>query len=182
MSKFSKSLSSFIALCIIFTSLSAIAADNKIILSNSMKGWAPVQDSVTVDTGQLNQGDTTQIFIIVQGSANKGYWNFARSPIVSLEPGKKYRLSCWVLLKELANPQYPPFLKCGVYKKGEWLANYFTPKYDMAKNGEWQYLSTEFKTPESRDLTGFVAVEKGTNKEAFNIVVYLSGLTFEQLD
>jgi hypothetical protein len=143
-------------------------------------GWKPVGKTMKLEqaTGQKHGGSLS---LKVFGSTGATTWNFAASPQFTLEPGKKYRLSGWIMVDSTSDPKNPPFLKVAVNKDGKWLTNANTKRYNLGKIKEWQELSAEFSTPSEQNLTGFVALEKGTNKSDINATIFVDDVKVESI-
>ena len=93
----------------------------------------------------------------------KSNWNYNHSKSISLNPGKKYKISVRIKVN-IVEPAFPPSLKMEfVPAKGKKdLGRVETNQYDLNRGG-WQTLTGEFQTPAWSD-GGWLAVEKGTDK------------------
>jgi hypothetical protein len=138
---------------------------------NDIEGWTGTDKAVkTEQTGeQKHRGNRS---MRVSGTAGAGTWSFAVSPKVNLEPGKKYKVGGWMLVKEWNKKDMQPLLKVAIKQDGKFVSNAFTSKYDLNKIGEWQQVGTIFETPQGSNLTGVVGLEKGT-QDPVTAKVYL---------
>jgi len=130
---------------------------------SSVNGWGSTDKAVNIArSGEVKHAGN--FGLKVAGKSGEKLYNFAVSPKFPLEPGKKYKLTGWMLVQSVEDAKLPPILKCGTYQDGKWVANAFTKKYALAKKGEWQELSTTFEAPKGDKVTGMVSVEKGDAK------------------
>lgn len=139
-------------------------------------GWTGTDKTVKAEsaTDQKHGGNTG---LKVSGTAGNGRWNFAASPKFALEPGKKYKLTGWMLVESWDKGTFPPLFKCAVMQDNKWLSNAFSKKYDLKKMKEWQSLGTIFEVPAGA-TTGFIALEKGT-QDPLTATVYLDDIKIE---
>lgn len=140
-------------------------------------GWNPNGKTVKIEqvTNQKHGGNSS---LKISGVAGSGLWNFAASPKINLEAGKKYKLTGWMFVESWDKADFPPLLKYGVYQDNKWVSNAFTEKYNLKKKGEWQRILTVFETPQGGSISGFVALEKGT-QDPINASVYLDDIKIE---
>jgi hypothetical protein len=120
--------------------------------------------------------------LLVEGSLKDG-WNYAwyrlPSPLVG---GARYRLTGWMLVERMEPTGFPPYLKLGVNdRKGAWLINVNTDKYDLTKTGTWQKLTAVGDLPAEAE-TGEISVEKGDNNTAAAVRLRLDDVTLEIIE
>jgi carbohydrate binding protein with CBM4/9 domain len=147
---------------------------------SGIAGWAPNGKTVKIEqvADQKHGGNGS---LKVSGSSGVSSWNFAASPKFTLESGKKYRLSGWMMVESTSDPKNAPFLKCSLKDGAKFLTNANTKKYNLNKLNEWQELSTEFTAPAGQKLEGAFAIEKGTNKVDINATIYVDDLKLEAI-
>jgi hypothetical protein len=118
--------------------------------------------------------------LLIEGRQPSTSWNYA-SAAVSLVPGSRYRLSCWMRVDEIA-PQEPPYLKLGVDDAaGQWITNFNTPPYDLSRIGVWQELVTYAETP-ANAAAGAIAVEKGVLEASIAARIAVDDVRLELLE
>jgi hypothetical protein len=147
---------------------------------SSTDGWKPVGKSMQAEISvhKLHGGKGS---LKVVGSSGINSWNFASSPEFPLEPGKKYRLTGWMMVESISSSKDAPFLKCAIAENTKWISNANTKKYNLRKLSEWQQLSAEFIAPAKSGLTGHLAIEKGTNQTDITATIYIDDLRIEVL-
>ena len=117
--------------------------------------------------------------LVIAGSLKDG-WNYAwhnlPSPLIG---GARYRLTGWMLVEKMDPSSLPPYLKLGVNgRKGVWLTNINTEKYDPAMPGTWQKLTAVGDLPPDAEI-GEISVEKGDNTTAASVKLRLDDITLE---
>ncbi|MHB8995333.1 MAG: carbohydrate binding domain-containing protein [Armatimonadota bacterium] len=100
--------------------------------------------------------------------------------IMSLQPGKKYRLSAWLRVDEITPGTPAPNLRCALRAKGRTRDAFQTTAYDLSKLGTWQCLKGEFTAADYTDAA-YVAVNMNT-KEQVAIVMYVDGINLTSAD
>ncbi len=101
-------------------------------------------------------------------------WSFASAVAVPVQPGRRYRVRGWVRIDAIDPRTAAPCLKCGLNQGNQWLTNFFTPGYDLARLGTWQQLETTFTAPPGA-TTGHLALEKRTTA-AVTATVFIDDL------
>jgi len=166
--------------------LSPITTSNTVAefsFEKDFQGWKSINAkdaSIKLDSTIKHSGSSSLNFF---GQTAIESWNYIVSDKLSLDGGKKYKLSGWVYVESI-NSIKAPFLKVAVQNATnppKFLNNFNSGKYDLKKIGTWQELSTEFTTPSEYNLDGFMALQKGTNSEAINAVIYIDDLRLEQV-
>ncbi len=140
--------------------------------------WKPAAASVRLSVSTATRHDGAAA-LQAEGASPVKAWNFLTGPVFDLQPGTRYRLSGWVNVQEWSAPDLPPFFKCQVDRRGAFVQNHFSAKYDLARKGEWQFLTAEFATDGSTGLTGLFSLEKGVDSRAVDAVVFLDGIALE---
>ena len=109
---------------------------------------------------------TSHACLRVQGCMTTN-WNYAVSGQFPIQPGQLYRLTVWLRVDSLGAGTPAPFLKCEFVGPDPKTppGRVHTSRYDLARLGQWQKLTCEFKTP--AEATRFwLALEKGTDGAA----------------
>ncbi len=103
-------------------------------------------------------------------------WGYATLARVALEPGARYRLTGWMLVRKLEGLRGGPSMKVGINgPDGAWVTNATTGAYRMDQPDTWQRLSVEFDTP-AQGVTGDVCVERGSFSGVADAEIYLDDL------
>lgn len=105
----------------------------------------------------------------LSGTQTGGH-SYASSVTIPMEPGKRYTVRGWLRVDALEPGGSAPCFKCGVYEEKKWVANFFTPRYDLSKPGTWQELQCTFPAP-ANATRGLIALEKRTT-EAVTATLY----------
>jgi hypothetical protein len=100
--------------------------------------------------------------------------------IMSLQPGRKYRLSAWLRIDEITPGTPAPNLRCALRSKGRTRDAFQSTAYDLGKLGTWQCLKAEFTAPDYTE-SAYVAVNMNT-KEQVAIVMYVDDLNLTAAD
>ncbi|MBU0606582.1 MAG: carbohydrate binding domain-containing protein [Armatimonadetes bacterium] len=90
--------------------------------------------------------------------------------IMSLEPGRQYRLSAWIKVVEITPGTPPVSLRCAIRDKAQTRTAFTTDAYDDTKPGTWQRLSCQFEAPDYTN-SAYVAVNMNT-REPVTIKLY----------
>ena len=90
--------------------------------------------------------------------------------IMSLQPGRKYRLSAWLRVDEITPGTPAPNLRCAMRDRGQTKEAFATTAYDLSKLGTWQRLTAEFTVPDYT-TSAYVAVNMNT-REPVTITMY----------
>ncbi len=144
--------------------------------------WKPRAATVTVE--RVTQGgarENSRACLHICGSMPEN-WNYASSDSVPMEAGRLYRLSAWVKVTSAGSRTPMPFLKCefvAADRKRE-MGRASTDAYDAARLGQWQRLTSEFRTPPGT-VACWLAVEKGTS-DPTQIDAYLDDVTLEPIE
>ncbi len=144
-------------------------------------GWRPVAETMTLER-VVGGGATTEsrTCLHVYGRMN-GAWNYARSDVRPMLPGRIYRLSAWLRVERLGRGTNPPYLKCEfVGPPGNGFGRVNTDRYQTAHVGEWQRLVAEFRAPQEVERC-WVAIEKGTTRPA-ELDAYVDDVSIELLE
>ncbi len=102
----------------------------------------------------------------IRGTIDTG-WNYALSDERPMAAGQFYRFSAWVRVDRVGTGTPAPSLKCEFVptEAGKEMGRVTTEGYGLARVGEWQQLSCEFRAPEGVARC-WVALEKGTGGHA----------------
>jgi len=142
--------------------------------------WQPRSKKVKLElSDKIRHGGNSSLK--VTGQADETTWSYAGSQQFSLVPGKKYKLTGWMLVESIDKTKYSPVLKCAIYQEGKWATNFFTQYYNLKKQKEWQELSVKFETPQGGNLKGMIALDKGTKDAAINATIYLDDIKVEPI-
>jgi hypothetical protein len=147
---------------------------------NGTDGWKPTSKSMLAEIS-LNKSHGGKASLKVVGSSGVNFWNFANSPEFPLQPGRKYRLTGWMMVEKTSSSKNALFLKCAITENTKWISNANTNKYNLHKLNEWQELSTEFVAPAQAGLKGHLAIEKGTNLSDIAATIYIDDLKIEAI-
>lgn len=116
----------------------------------------------------------------VAGNAKAGLWSFAKSEKIGLTPGKRYRVTGWMLQE--AKGQKASAFKCELWDGEKWLKNADVKFYDVKNRGQWQELSTEITAPEGSNVSLSIAVEKRPQDQAAQGTIYIDDVTVAKID
>ncbi|MGE5531507.1 MAG: carbohydrate binding domain-containing protein, partial [Bacteroidota bacterium] len=100
--------------------------------------------------------------------------------IMSLQPGKKYRLSAWLRVDEITPGTPAPNLRCAMRGNGRTRDAFQTTAYDLGKLGTWQRLTADFTAPDYT-TSAYVAVNMNT-KEQVAVVMYVDDINLTSAD
>ena len=140
--------------------------------------WRPTAASVRLSVSTATRHDGAAA-LQVEGTSPTKAWGFLSGPAFDLQPRTRYRLSAWENVQRWSAADLPPFIKCQVDRRGAFVENYLSAKYDLARKGEWQLLAAEFTTDGSTGLTGLFSLEKGADNRAVDAVVFLDNVSVE---
>ncbi|HVF10379.1 MAG TPA: carbohydrate binding domain-containing protein, partial [Abditibacteriaceae bacterium] len=143
--------------------------------------WQPQAKTITVSRAEgVTATKSSKASLLVQGRM-AGDWHYIVSEPVPLQPRRLYRLSAWVRVDK-AGPTTPlPGLQCMLLgaEPASYLGFPGTNRYDPAKMGRWQRLTTEFQTPEG---TARCQLSLGTSTTAaVEINAYLDDVVLEPI-
>lgn len=143
--------------------------------------WTPVKESTKLERSSAvkHSGEAS---MKISGTVPSKVWNIARSGSYDLEPGKQYRLTAWVLVESIGNPDFPPKLKSELWQGGNFSSNATTEGYKLEKKGEWQELQIVFKAPEGPSPKEIFSVEKGTFEESWDVVMFVDDIKLELVE
>jgi hypothetical protein len=143
---------------------------------NGAAGWV-ANGSVKIEqaTDQKHGGNSS---LKISATGSDKLWNFAVSPNINLEPGKKYKLSGWLYIDSWNNTKFPPMLKFAISQNGKFVDNAFSSKYNLKKTKDWQKLECTFVAPEGAAANGYIALEKAT-QDNIATVSYLDDIQLE---
>ena len=140
--------------CLAVATICSAQVDKKPVLSDTfareIEGWKP---RAGIKLKLVNVKGVDGKCLKVKG-IQKGAWNYAGSPSFKLQPGRIYRITARLLVKN-ANPKLPPYFKVELAKAGR----IRTTVYDLAKGG-WQELTGHFRCPE-KSKSAWDGLEKG---------------------
>jgi hypothetical protein len=100
--------------------------------------------------------------------------------IMSLQPGKDYRLQLWLRVDEFGENTPAPSARVSVRSNGVTRASFPTNEYDLTQLGTWQLLQTEFTVPDETDAA-YIAVNTNT-KDAQVVRMYLDDVSIVTAD
>jgi hypothetical protein len=100
-------------------------------------------------------------------------WGYGLIERVPLQPGARYRLSAWMLVRSTSRPDLEPTVKVGMNAAdGKWITKANTGQYDTKALGTWQHLTVEFDCP-ILAATGDVSVERSSLEAPIDAELYL---------
>ena len=118
--------------------------------------------------------------IKISGKLDPSVWSFTLTNRFSLTPGKKYRLTGWMLVEKEST--YPIFFKCALDKNDKWYENSLTQYYDLTKLGQWQELSTEFVSASDGNPKMLISVDKRPFDKSTDAIVYIDDITLSEVN
>lgn len=113
----------------------------------------------------------------------KGSWNYVSHGLrIPILPVSRYRFACWLRVEELEPEDRAPYLKVGLTdRKGDWIENHVTRRYDTGKAGTWQRLEGTFETT-AETAGGHLALERGGKDASIRIRAWIDAVELELLE
>jgi hypothetical protein len=157
--------------------------NSRLLLSSGelMGGWYNADTTVSNRSSYAIEDGEVRGHLTISGTAGVGKWNYAGSPKFLLLGGRSYRLSGLMLVKSISDQTHPPYLKLALFQRDQWLVNFNSQKYDLARMNEWQALYVDFKVPDEDGFKGSIALEKGTKDVSLQIEAELSNILIEMI-
>jgi len=138
--------------------------------------WWPMGNIKYTQATDIKHSGTSSLN--VSGTSPVEKWNYIQSNDFNIDPGKRYKLSGWMLVKSISNTKYAPMLKCGVNQNSKWLANFNTKKYDLNKKVSGRSLPLSSQRPRVKPQRVLLKSKKGTS-EAIEAEIFIDDLKLE---
>lgn len=152
----------------------------KLDLEKDVAGWVPVTGMTLT---HASEGYNSAGSVKVAGRQPGKHWDYAYLPLGNaLQPGARYRVTCWMKVADWSAKDIPPYVKLGLNDaKGVWITNVNSAKYDLQRQGQWQQLAIDCEMPPLAEQSIF-AIERGEFDAEVSGTIWLDDLTVEMLE
>ena len=145
---------------------------------NGTADWKPIEKmKISEDKAKKHEEKAS---MKITGIGQAGQWSFTRSEKISIYPGKRYRLTGWMLIDSMSDEGTSSF-KCEFWQPDKWVQNVETNKYDINKKGQWQELTAEFTSPDVNGLLLSLAIEKRPMEKNLVATLYVNNIKLEMI-
>jgi len=142
------------------TTTSVVKTAARFDFENSTDGWRARHPEVSVERIET-AGKTGKAVLRIRGREPSN-WNFAASPEMQLEPGKRYNAAMWIRIESMPEGSRPVFFKVEyAYDNNVTNGRVSSPPVPPEVQGQWYKTEIEFQAP-TNCHRAWAAIEKGT--------------------